>query len=53
MSIPIPTTDASTFEGQVAWFLAGFGYASVVFSVGFMIRLFRQSAGGGNHENGS
>jgi len=51
MSIPLPTTDASTFEGQLAWFLCGFAYASVIFSVGLMISIFKRSSGGGTSEN--
>lgn len=41
MSIPLPTQDASTFAGQLQWFMAGFGYSSVIASVAMMIRLFK------------
>lgn len=51
MSIPYPTTDASTFEGQIAWFLFGFGYASCIFAVALAIRIFKKADGGGTHEN--
>lgn len=50
-SIPLPSSDASTFEGQVQWFLAGFAYASTIASVALMIVLFRKTSGGGTHEN--
>lgn len=43
----LPNQDASTFEGQALWFMAGFIYASVIASVALMIRLFRQAAGTG------
>lgn len=46
--IPLPSQDASTFAGQLQWFLAGFGYASVIASVALMIKLFRSSAGNGH-----
>ncbi|MFA6287149.1 MAG: hypothetical protein WC661_07145 [Opitutaceae bacterium] len=47
MSIPIPTQDAATFAGQVAWFVYGFGYASVIASVALMIYLFKKSGSSG------
>lgn len=50
-SIPQPSQDASTFAGQMEWFIYGFAYASVIASVALMISLFRKSAGGGTHEN--
>lgn len=37
----MPTLDASTFAGQVQWFMAGFIYSSVIASVAMMIRLFK------------
>ena len=37
----MPTLDASTFAGQLQWFMAGFIYSSVIASVAFMIRLFK------------
>lgn len=49
--IPLPSQDASTFAGQMEWFLAGFGYASVIASVALMIVIFRKSTSGGTHEN--
>jgi hypothetical protein len=45
MSIPVPTQDASTFAGQLEWFLYGFGYASLIASVALMIRIFKHSSG--------
>ena len=51
MTIPAPNQDASTVAGQFQWFLYGFGYASAICSVALMIRLFRKTGGGGNHEN--
>ena len=45
ISILLPSIDASTFAGQLQWFMAGFGYSSVIASVALMIRLFRASAG--------
>jgi len=37
----VPSLDASTFEGQMQWFMCGFIYSSVVASVALMIRLFK------------
>jgi len=45
--IPIPTLDASTFAGQMQWFLYGFGYASAIASVALMIHVFKKSASNG------
>lgn len=45
MNIPLPSQDASTFVGQMQWFLFGFGYASVIASVAWMIKIFRKASG--------
>jgi hypothetical protein len=36
-----PTLDASTFAGQMQWFMAGFIYSSVPASAALMIRFFK------------
>jgi anti-sigma factor ChrR (cupin superfamily) len=41
ISLALPTSDASTFAGQLQWFMYGFGYSSVIASVAFMIRLVK------------
>lgn len=39
--IPLPSVDASTFAGQMQWFLYGYGYSAVIGTVAMMVRLFR------------
>lgn len=46
MTIPAPTRDATTFVGQLQWFIYGFGYASIIASVALMIRLFKSASSG-------
>jgi hypothetical protein len=39
-NILYPVLDASTFDGQLQWFMTGFVYSSVIGSVALMIRMF-------------
>jgi len=40
MSSFYPVLDASTFTGQLQWFMCGFIYSSVIASVALMVRMF-------------
>lgn len=47
MSIPLPSLDASTFAGQLQWWMAGFGYASCICAIALAVKLFRRAPGPG------
>jgi hypothetical protein len=51
LDISVPVLDASTLEGQLQWFIYGFGFGSIIASLALMIRLLRGSVSGGTFEN--
>lgn len=42
--------DTLSVANQLEWWVYGFVFASVICSVGLMIRIFRRVGGGGDHE---
>lgn len=39
--IPLPSVDASTFAGQMQWFIFGYAYSAAIGFVALAVRLFR------------
>jgi hypothetical protein len=41
-----PILDATTFAGQLQWYFFGWGFSTLLFTISFMISVFKKSGGG-------